>query len=56
MWMQCSRAVWLKQGNRNTKFFHGKSSERKSNNDIKKLMDNMGYCSGKFMIIKLLTS
>jgi hypothetical protein len=42
IWRQRSRAVWLKDGDRNTKFFHGKASQRKKVNHIKKLKDPNG--------------
>ncbi|CAJ2638124.1 unnamed protein product [Trifolium pratense] len=42
IWRQRSRAVWLKEGDKNTKFFHGKASQRKKVNNIKKLKDSHG--------------
>ncbi|CAJ2652835.1 unnamed protein product [Trifolium pratense] len=42
IWRQRSRAVWLKEGDKNTKFFHGKASQRKKVNQIKKLKDSHG--------------
>lgn len=42
VWRQISRAMWLKDGDRNTKFFHGKASQRKKFNHIRKLKDSNG--------------
>ncbi|PNX92710.1 ribonuclease H [Trifolium pratense] len=42
MWRQRSRAVWLKDGDQNTKFFHNKASQRSKVNEIKKIKDEDG--------------
>ncbi|KAK9749818.1 hypothetical protein RND81_02G152700 [Saponaria officinalis] len=41
-WRQRSRALWLKDGDKNTKFFHKKASQRKEKNHIGKLIDEQG--------------
>ncbi|XP_074318329.1 uncharacterized protein LOC141655135 [Silene latifolia] len=41
-WRQRSRALWLKDGDRNTKFFHTRAGERKRKNYIAKLIDDEG--------------
>ncbi|XP_004305638.1 PREDICTED: putative ribonuclease H protein At1g65750-like [Fragaria vesca subsp. vesca] len=41
-WRQRSRAIWLKKGDRNSKFFHKKASNRKKRNRIKGLRDEHG--------------
>ena len=42
MWMQRSRVAWLKEGDRNTNFFHRKAKWRARKNHIKKLLDASG--------------
>ncbi|XP_074271816.1 uncharacterized protein LOC141595750 [Silene latifolia] len=41
-WRQRSRALWLKDGDKNTKFFHSKAGERKRKNYIGTLIDDSG--------------
>ncbi|XP_074321466.1 uncharacterized protein LOC141658006 [Silene latifolia] len=41
-WRQRSRALWLKDGDKNTKFFHTRAGERKKKNFIAKLIDDEG--------------
>ncbi|PRQ38509.1 hypothetical protein RchiOBHm_Chr4g0414741 [Rosa chinensis] len=41
-WRQRSRAIWLKDGDRNSAFFHRRASNRKSRNTIKGLTNENG--------------
>lgn len=42
MWLQRSRATYLREGDRNTKWFKQKATWRKKKNDITKLKDSSG--------------
>jgi hypothetical protein len=42
MWLQRSRVSWLKEGDRNTKYFHQRAVWRARKNNIKKLKDDAG--------------
>ncbi|CAI8619415.1 unnamed protein product [Vicia faba] len=55
IWREKSRKVLLKDGDRNTKFFHGKSEQRRKTNPIKKLKDEDGqWWKGKIKFERLL--
>lgn len=43
MWKQRSKALWLAEGDQNTKIFHAKASQRKKKNSSVKIMDDDGY-------------
>lgn len=42
LWRQRSRATWLKDRGKNTKFFHCKANQRRKVNEVKKLKDEDG--------------
>jgi hypothetical protein len=42
MWLQCLRIAWLKDGDRNTKYFHKKAAGRAKKNKIKHLRKDNG--------------
>ena len=42
LWLQRSRILWLKEGDRNTKFFHNKAVWRARKNKIRELHDEDG--------------
>ncbi|KAL0355466.1 UNVERIFIED_CONTAM: hypothetical protein Sradi_3993500 [Sesamum radiatum] len=42
MWKQRAKALWLKAGDRNTSFFHAEATERRHQNEIKRINDELG--------------
>ena len=42
-WKQRARIAWLKEGDRNTKFFHSKATQRQKKNMVKGLIDKEGH-------------
>ena len=48
MWMQRSRITWLKEGDRNTKYFQSKAVWRARKNKIRELTDSIGNVHSDF--------
>ncbi|KAK8689513.1 hypothetical protein V6N13_088228 [Hibiscus sabdariffa] len=42
LWQQRSRVLWLREGDRNTKFFHERAKSRRKKNAISVLVDSSG--------------
>lgn len=42
IWRQQRMDLWLKHGDKNTKFFHGKADQRRKTNATRKLKDDNG--------------
>ncbi|PON98093.1 Endonuclease/exonuclease/phosphatase [Trema orientale] len=54
-WKQWSRADWLVERDRNTKYFHNKASNRKKKNSITKIRDRNGcWVEGEDAILPML--
>ena len=48
IWLQRSRIAWLKEGDRNTKFFQNKAVWRAQKNKIRQLTDSVGVVHSEF--------
>ena len=54
MWRQRSRVAWLKDGNKNTSFFHTKATQRRRRNSIKGLFEEAGqWCTNQNQIVDI---
>ncbi|MEI4896370.1 hypothetical protein Q8G71_34315, partial [Klebsiella pneumoniae] len=48
MWKQRSKAIWIREGDRNTRFFHSLASARRNRNLISGIRDCMGQWRTNF--------
>lgn len=56
-WKRKSRVTWLKEGDKNTKYFHAVTSERRKRNIIEMLQKEDGLkCKGEEEIAKEIAS
>ena len=56
-WQQRSRVQWLGEGDRNTKYFHHRASERRRKNAIVGLWNDEGiWCDSKEDIVRTVLS
>ena len=57
MWKQRSRALWLHEGDKNTRYFHSRATHRYRRNKICELRNSEGLmCTKKEEIAQILTS
>ncbi|KAH6797549.1 hypothetical protein C2S52_022103 [Perilla frutescens var. hirtella] len=55
MWHQRSRALWIKDGDKNSNFFHQKASQRKKRNTIRQIKNENGqWCSNRKGVERIL--
>lgn len=53
MWKQCSRALWLQEGDRNSAYFHKVANGRNRRNQISKITDSAGVLHNKVEEVEL---